>query len=93
MAFTLPLTNQAEADLVSRISLVPYYPPSLFPTALRAASIISSDIIAFEWDGVEAGIAEPHYYKLTIPGGRGGVSDGASGYFKETRYLYIEVLP
>jgi hypothetical protein len=94
LGFSLSLSNQAMVNTASRISLTPFFPSSLPALALRAACAESSDILTLEWEGVETGgPGEAHYYRLSIPGGRGGAGDGVYAYFKENRYLYIEALP
>jgi hypothetical protein len=92
--FSLMFTNDAVVDMASRIVLEPYFPPSLLPIALQAVIPQSADTVVFEWTGLEAGsAAQSKYYRLSIPGGKGGISNGTSSYLKENRYLYFEVVP
>jgi hypothetical protein len=94
LGFSLELSGEAVSAAVSRISLAPFFPPSLPAIALRSASIESADTFSLEWEGFLAGSEETgHYYRIFIPGGKGGVNDGGDAFFREDRYLYIEVLP
>jgi hypothetical protein len=44
-----------------------------------------------EWEGVAPGeIPETHYYRLSIPGGKNGVTNGLGSTMKEDRIIYIE---
>jgi len=45
-----------------------------------------------EWEGLEKGSAgKPHYYRVSLPGGRSGVNDGRGSYIKDEFNFYIEV--
>jgi hypothetical protein len=45
------------------------------------------------WEGLSEGDSEtPHYYKLTIPGGRGGINCAQGIFMKEDLTLYLEVI-
>jgi hypothetical protein len=94
LGFSLGLSNTALMSAVSLISLSPFFPPNLPAIALRSASIESADALSLEWEGLLAGGSdEGHYYRLFIPGGKGGVHDGGGALFREDRYFYIEALP
>jgi hypothetical protein len=94
LRFSACLSPAAAADMSARLSLSPYFPPSLPPIALSYAGHTGSDTIALKWEGIEAGsAAKPHYYRLFIPGGTGGVCDGNTALFKESRTIYFEVKP
>ena len=80
-------------ECVFRISLRPLFPVTLPPVSLRTARWISSDKLLMEWEGPEPGLpaaGEPHFYRLFIPGGPGGVFNGLGSYLKEDFILYLE---
>jgi hypothetical protein len=94
LGFSLGLNDAAKISAVSRISLTPFFPPNLPAIALRSASVESDDALSLEWEGLLAGSSgEGHFYRLFIPGGKGGVHDGGGAFFREDRYFYIEALP
>jgi hypothetical protein len=91
--FSFPFTPEAQASETFRISLEPFFPASLSssPVSLRFVSWLSSSCqVRMEWEGLEAG-EEPHYYRLSIPGGRNGINDGQGSYPEENFYFYFEV--
>jgi hypothetical protein len=46
-----------------------------------------------EWEGLRPGAAgEAHYYRLDIPGGRGGIGDGGGMYLEEDNFLFLEAV-
>jgi hypothetical protein len=46
-----------------------------------------------EWEGLQSSKPEePHYYKLTLPGGRNGISNGEGSYLKEEAYFIFEAV-
>ncbi|MDR1177305.1 MAG: Ig-like domain-containing protein, partial [Spirochaetaceae bacterium] len=94
LGFSLELSADAVRSAFSRISLSPFFPPNLPAVALRSVSMESSDALSLEWEGLlSGGSGTGHYYRLFIPGGKSGVHNGSSAFFREDRYLYIEVLP
>ena len=92
--FSLPFDSVNPAvreECVFRISLRPFFPGILPPVSLRTARWISSDRLLLEWEGLEGGLSgEPHYYRLLIPGGSGGVHNGHGSYLKDDFILYLE---
>lgn len=92
--FSLPFDSVNHAvreDCAFRISLRPFFPGTLPPVSLRTARWISSDRLLLEWEGPEGGSpGEPHYYRLFIPGGSGGVHNGLGSYLKDDFILYLE---
>jgi hypothetical protein len=43
-----------------------------------------------EWEGLYPGISgEAHYYRLFIPGGKGGIGSGGM-YLEEDRIFFLE---
>jgi len=45
-----------------------------------------------QWVGLTAGVEEPHFYKLTIPGGKSGISMTDGTYMKEDFIVYLEAV-
>jgi hypothetical protein len=93
LRFSLVLSDDAKRDASFRIKLDPYFPGTLAPPNLRFVSWIGADRLRMEWEGLETGsIGEAHYYKLFIPGGKGGINNGGGMFFKEDSYLYLEAI-
>jgi hypothetical protein len=44
------------------------------------------------WEGLTPGSEEPHFYKLTIPGGKGGITMTDGTYMKEDFIVYLEAV-
>ena len=86
-----PLNPALREECVFRISLRPFFPAGLPHVNLRTARWISADKLLLEWEGLEAGSpGEPHYYRLIIPGGSGGVHNGRGSFLKEDFILHLE---
>jgi hypothetical protein len=91
--FSLPFTEEAKKDAALRITLSPFFPGILAPIALRSVTWLSDDRLRMEWEGIQPGAAgEPHYYKLDIPGGKGGINSGGGMYLRENQFLYLEAV-
>jgi hypothetical protein len=91
--FSLSFNSQEKQNSVQRITLSPFFPRTLFPVALQFASWISDDRLYMRWEGLSSGNEEiPHYYKLTIPGGKGGISNGAGYFMNEDAVFYLEAI-
>ncbi|MDR0583225.1 MAG: Ig-like domain-containing protein [Treponema sp.] len=92
--FSLPFSDEAKQNTALLISLNPYFPETLDSTALRSVTWQhSDDLLTMEWERLKAGSAdEAHFYRLLIPGGKGGINNGGSMYFKEDQVLYLEAV-
>jgi hypothetical protein len=91
--FSLPFTEDAKREAAFRISLSPFFPGTLEPVALRSLTWLSADLLRMEWEGLKAGTAEEaHYYKLSLPGGKGGLNNGGGMYLREDKFLYLEAV-
>jgi len=76
-----------------RITINPFFPRSLSSVTLQYLYWTSDDWLLMRWEGLTAGDDEtPHYYKLTIPGGRGGISCGSNIFMKEDLIIYLEAV-
>jgi hypothetical protein len=92
--FSLPVTTiEAKQTAALKITLAPFFPVTLAPVALRSVTWLSEDRLRMEWERLEPGTAnEDHYYRLLIPGGRGGIDTGDGMRFREDQYLYLEAV-
>jgi hypothetical protein len=91
LSFSLPFSREAAVEAALGIFLEPWFPVILGPVSLKALTWSSEDTFEMEWDGVSPGeIPEPHYYRLSIPGGKSGVTNGLGSAMKESRIIYIE---
>lgn len=94
LRFSHPFSGAARASAPSRVSLDPYFPGTLSAVSLRSARWISADTLRMEWVGLErSGAGVVRYYRLSIPGGRGGVENGAGLLMSGDYALYLETLP
>jgi hypothetical protein len=91
--FSLPFGINEKQNAPRKISLVPFFPGTIAPIALQYVSWFSDDRLYMRWEGLTAGEGEiSHYYKLTIPGGKNGISSSMGIYMKEDITLYLEVI-
>jgi hypothetical protein len=90
--FSVPFTEEAKHEAPYRITLTPFFPGVLEPIALRSLLWLSDDRLRMEWEGLSPGAAgEAHYYRLDIPGGRGGIGSGGM-YLREDNFLFLEAI-
>jgi hypothetical protein len=93
LVFSLNFTPEAKSTETFRISLDPFFPDTLPPASLRSARWVSPDRVRLEWNGLEAGTEEePHYYRLSFPGGRNGINNGKGSFPEENFYFYFMVV-
>lgn len=91
--FSTGFTLEEKQNTARRIALSVFFPGILAPVALQYAAWISDDRLYARWEGLTAGSAQtPHYYKLTIPGGKNGINNGAGMYMKEDFTIYLEAI-
>jgi hypothetical protein len=91
--FSLPFSDEAKQKTALAITLIPFFPASLDPIALRFVSWLSDDRLGMEWERLGAGTsAGGHYYRLAIPGGRGGIASGGGMYLQEDIVVYLEAV-
>ncbi|MDR2072583.1 MAG: Ig-like domain-containing protein [Spirochaetaceae bacterium] len=90
LRFSYKLALQAQADAVLALSMEPYFPRTLRPVSLRSARWWSADTLIIQWEGIEPGSGtEEHYYRLSLPGGRGAIEDGKGSYLKEDLFFFF----
>ena len=91
--FSLMFSAEEKQNTLPRITLSPFFPRTLAPVALQYAEWTSDDRLFMRWEGLSAGSDDvPHYYILTIPGGRGGIRSGTGIYMKEDITIYLEAV-
>ncbi len=91
--FSLPFNQEEKHNMVFKISLNSFFPKSISPVALQYVHWVSDDILYMVWEGFDVGdIDTPHYYKLTIPGGKNGISSGEGIFMKEDISILLEVI-
>jgi len=91
--FSLNFTTEEKQNAATKIYLETFFPKNLPSVALNSVSWISNDRLRMTWEGLRAGSStEEHYYRLVIPGGKGGITNGGGMYFKEDQYLYLEAV-
>ena len=90
--FSHALTSQAQAAAVLALRLEIYFPGTLRPVSFRSARWWSADTVVLQWEGIEQGTAaEKKYYRLVLPGGRNGISDGKGSYLKEDTIFFLNI--
>jgi len=90
--FSLMFCHEEKQNTPQKITLSPFFPRTLPPLALCYVHWISDDTLFLQWEGLKAGDDVSHYYKLTIPGGKGGVSSGTGAFMKEDFIIYLEAI-
>lgn len=91
LRFSHILEGSAQTAAVLAIRLEPYFPGTLAPVSLRSVRWWSGDTLIVQWEGIEQNVLpERHYYRLVLPGGRSGISDGRGSYLKEDMFFFIE---
>jgi len=95
LEFSLPFNAEAQIALLKQVSLAPYFPGSLAPVALQSATWSSDSTLLLVWVGLEGGSGDiPHYYRLTLAGGRSGINtsaaDGMGYWLKESIAVMLE---
>lgn len=90
--FSHLFTLDAKTGAARLLRLEPYFPGVTAPASLRSVYWLD-DTMLLEWEGaVPDSTGKPRYYRLVLPGGRGGVSDGRGSYLKEDFNFIVEVL-
>jgi len=90
--FSLIFGLEEKQNTPQKITLSFFFPKFLPPVALRSVQWISEDRLFMQWEGLKPGDEIPHYYKLTIPGGKSGINSDSGFYMKEDLVLYLEAI-
>jgi hypothetical protein len=90
LEFNVPIASAAERDrIVSLISCASLFPSSLSP-ALKSVQWASQSRLELTYAGFSTSTAsKTYYYKLLVPGGTSGISDGAGGSMEKDVWLVI----
>ena len=92
--FSLMFSHEEKKNAPQRITLNPFFPRTIAPAAVQFVSWISDDRLFMRWEGLSCGGENaPHYYILTIPGGKGGIKADQDIYMEEDIIFYITALP
>jgi len=90
--FSLMFNLEEKQNTPQKITLSPFFPKTLPPSALRYINWISDNRLFLQWEGLTVGGEIPHYYKLTIPGGKSGINSETGFYMEEDMVLYLEAI-
>jgi hypothetical protein len=91
--FSLPFNRQEKQNTALKVMLTPFFPKTLAPVALQNVDWFSDDQLLMCWEGLTAGDDDTrHYYRLTIPGGKNGITNGIGMYMKEDITIYLEAV-
>ncbi|MDR0444019.1 MAG: Ig-like domain-containing protein [Treponema sp.] len=91
--FSQPFGDEEKKNSALLVLLAAFFPRTLPPVALQSVHWISNDRLFMTWGGLTAeNNDEAHFYKLTIPGGKNGISSGAGIYMKEDATLFLRVI-
>jgi len=90
--FSLPLKNEEKQNIALKINFYAFFPKTITSAALKDVNWISDDFLRMCWEGLTAGNEEPHFYKLTIPGGKGGITMADGTYMKEDFIVFMEAV-
>jgi len=90
--FSQPFGSEEKQNTPQKIMLTHFFPRTLDPAALQYVRWVSDDRLYMRWEGLTAADDNIHFYKLTIPGGKGGVSPAAGVFMKHDLVLYLEVI-
>jgi Large extracellular alpha-helical protein len=91
--FSLPVKNNEEKQNIAlKINLNVFFPKATASAALKDVNWVSDDFLRMRWEGLTAGNEEPHFYKLTIPGGKSGITMLDGTYMKEDFIVYMEAV-
>jgi len=93
LRFSLPFSVIDKQNIHQKIFLSPFFPGSVDSAALEFVNWISDDLLQMRWEGLSNGSGEiPHYYKITIPGGKSGIILEDGIYIKDGIILYLEAV-
>ena len=92
LRFSHTINEKERAAVVLALRLETFFPGTLRPVSFRSARWWSADTVVLQWEGIEqSAMEEKHYYRLVLPGGRSGISDGKGSYLKEDMFFYLEI--
>jgi hypothetical protein len=90
--FSHAINPEARSAAVLALRLETFFPGTLKPISFRSARWWYTDTVILQWEGIEQSKSnEKHLYRLVLPGGRSGISDGKGSYLKEDTIFYLEI--
>jgi hypothetical protein len=90
--FSHAIETLSRSAIVLALRLEIFFPGTLMPVSFRSARWWSADTVVLQWEGIERSTGrESHYYKLVLPGGRSGISDGRGSYLKEDMAVFLKI--
>ena len=92
--FSLPLSEEEKQNIALKTNLGLFFPktvPSGEPS-LKSVLWVDDDYLFMWWERLSADAEERHFYKLTIPGGKGGITLADGTYMKEDFIVYLEAV-
>ena len=92
LQFSLLFDFEERLNAPQRITVSPFFPRTLPPIALQFVSWISDDRLLMRWEGLEPKGNTPHYYRLVIPGGRGGINSALGIYMLEDVIVLLRAI-
>ena len=96
--FSFPFTNEEKQKVPQTINIQQFFPKTLSYPVLHDVNWISDDRLMIQWKGLMPGVLHgsndgiSNYYKLTIPGGKNGISSEKGIYLKEDIIFYLEAV-
>ena len=91
--FSFPFNLGNKQNTPQRITLTPFFPKALSPVALKYVNWIFNDRMYMCWEGLTATDSViPNFYKITIPGGKSGISSDTGIFMKEDLIIYLEAV-
>lgn len=92
--FSSPFDPASKATAAERVELSAFFPPTLAAPALRWACWDTDDTLSLAWEGVTSGTDDtPHYYKIIIRGGLGGVRSSDGSYMSSDAAMFLRAAP
>jgi hypothetical protein len=95
IGFSLPIRKAEDRlEIVRNIRFETFFPDTLAPVALSKAEWLAgrNQTLQLDFAGILVTEAErPAYFKLFIPGGASGISNGEGSHLKESLTVYLEV--
>jgi hypothetical protein len=93
--FSVPFTSENQLDCLDRMKLVKVFPNDAPIPSIKSeeCSAVGNRVFKAVWSGFYDVYTHnhPHFYKLTIPGGSSGITNGNGAFLQEDIVLFIKV--
>lgn len=87
--FSAAFDPAAKTAAAECISLSAFFPGTLPGPRLRDVAWVSDDTLVMTWEGLRPSLEETsNYYRLTVPGGQGGIAAGSG--LRDDVVIYLE---